>query len=604
MTEPDLLVGKIVAGRYQITRQLGAGAMGAVYQATQLSMDRRVALKLIHPHIAASAEVAARFEREMRATSRIEHPNTIQVFDYGADEAGQLFLAMEFLEGRPLSALIEELGRVPLPRLVHIASQVVRALGAAHAEGITHRDLKPDNIMLVDRYDEHDVVKVLDFGIARFIDGDERRTRMTAEGAVVGTPIYMSPEQAKGQTVGATSDFYSLGVMLYEMAVGRPPFIAPTVAGLLVAHAIDTPPPPSTIAPLSPKLEALILALLAKTPSELGRRAPRCWPAWTRRCTKTAALAATGVAPAVRSVSSTAFAATGAVPAAVVPPPKSKPVGNALLRFALVGFALFGLVGATIFKLSGKSATATARARLDALLLAGGDPLAPSECRTDALPVVEHLTKVAAWLEGSTVGKPRPQDQDALTLLSANPERSAEHWALLSRALLVNGRSPDGSGGASAAARQALTLCPRFAWAENLVGNAEQRGQHFDEASAAYQRALDLAPDYLAPRFNLGLLALRANKLDAALAAFDFVLQKDPLRPGVHLARGQTHLLLGQTAPAVDDLEQAVLRQPDSAEAWRLLGQAHEKEGQAIAANEAFCKAKTLGATVGDACHN
>ena len=166
------VIGQVIAGRYEIIRQLGAGGMGAVYQARQLSMDRMVALKLIHPHIV-SEEVARRFHREMKATSKIEHPNTIAVFDFGADDSsGQLFLAMEYLEGRPLSKLLEEAGALPLPRIVHIASQVVRALGAAHAEGIAHRDLKPDNVMLVDRYGEHDVVKVLDFGIARFVDGD------------------------------------------------------------------------------------------------------------------------------------------------------------------------------------------------------------------------------------------------------------------------------------------------------------------------------------------------------------------------------------------------------------------------------------------------
>ncbi|MGZ3441149.1 MAG: serine/threonine-protein kinase, partial [Polyangia bacterium] len=138
------MIGQVIAGRYEIVRLLGAGGMGAVYQARQLSMDRMVALKLIHPHIA-SDEVARRFHREMQATSKIEHPNTIRVFDYGADDKGQLFLAMEFLEGRPLARVLEEEGALPLARIVHIASQVVRALGAAHAEGIAHRDLKPDN---------------------------------------------------------------------------------------------------------------------------------------------------------------------------------------------------------------------------------------------------------------------------------------------------------------------------------------------------------------------------------------------------------------------------------------------------------------------------
>jgi serine/threonine-protein kinase len=158
-------IGTIIAGRYELVRLLGAGAMGAVYQAKQLSMDRLVALKLMHRHVAALPGLAPRFHREMKATSRIEHANTVRVFDYGADESGQLFLAMEFLDGRPLSRLLAAEAPLLLARIVHIGGQIARALGAAHAEGITHRDLKPDNVMLLDRYGEQDLVKVVDFGI-------------------------------------------------------------------------------------------------------------------------------------------------------------------------------------------------------------------------------------------------------------------------------------------------------------------------------------------------------------------------------------------------------------------------------------------------------
>ena len=166
-------IGELVAGRYEIVRLLGQGGMGAVYAAKQVSMDRMVALKLIRPQVAASTEIGKRFHREMQATSRIEHPNVIQVFDYGED-AGRLFLAMEFLAGKPLSKVIAESGTLPTGKLLHIAQQVTRALGAAHQVGIAHRDLKPDNVMVLERYGEPDFVKVLDFGIARFLDDENQ----------------------------------------------------------------------------------------------------------------------------------------------------------------------------------------------------------------------------------------------------------------------------------------------------------------------------------------------------------------------------------------------------------------------------------------------
>src|SRR5204862_4716666 len=145
--------------------------------------------------------------------AKIEHANTIRVYDYGQTDDGQLYLAMEFLAGRTLTQALAESGAMPLERIARIGAQVARALAAAHTEGIVHRDLKPDNVMLLDQY-EKDSVKVLDFGIARFLD--DARTQLTADGALIGTPAYMSPEQAKGTAIDHRSDLYSLGVMLYQ----------------------------------------------------------------------------------------------------------------------------------------------------------------------------------------------------------------------------------------------------------------------------------------------------------------------------------------------------------------------------------------------------
>ncbi|MCC6620008.1 MAG: protein kinase [Deltaproteobacteria bacterium] len=282
------LVGTTVAGRYEIESVLGAGGMGVVFRARQITMNRAVAIKLLHTHFGSNPHAVGRFEREMQATSKIEHPNTIRVYDYGETENKQLFLAVEYLQGRTLAkVLLEDERPMPVERLLRIAIQIGKALTAAHAEGVVHRDLKPDNVMLLDQYGERDFVKVLDFGIARFVEADEDAQRLTAEGAVVGTPAYMSPEQATGAAPDFRTDLYSLGIMLFEMATGAVPFDAPTTVSLMVKHVQEPPPRPSDMVPghVPPELERLILQCLEKDPrarpssaDEVGRRLEACLP--------------------------------------------------------------------------------------------------------------------------------------------------------------------------------------------------------------------------------------------------------------------------------------------------------------------------------------
>ncbi|PKN56296.1 MAG: hypothetical protein CVU56_16760, partial [Deltaproteobacteria bacterium HGW-Deltaproteobacteria-14] len=262
------LIGTVVSGRYEIVKHLGSGGMGSVFMAKQLAMDRMVALKLLHAHYASNKQAVARFNREMQVTAKIEHPNTIRVYDFGQAEDGRIYLAIEYLEGHTLSKALSAGEPMGSERLVHIGVQIGKALSAAHSDGVVHRDLKPDNVMLLDRYGERDFVKVLDFGIARFMD-DASRTQLTAEGAVVGTPIYMSPEQATGGVLDHRTDIYSFGVMLFEMATGRVPFDAPTTISLMVKHVQEEPPRPSDFAPglVPDAIETLILQMLAKNPA-------------------------------------------------------------------------------------------------------------------------------------------------------------------------------------------------------------------------------------------------------------------------------------------------------------------------------------------------
>jgi serine/threonine protein kinase len=227
-------------------------------------------------------DAVARFHKEMMVTARVEHPNTVRVYDFGNDH-GTLYLAMEFLAGPSLREVIERPARLGVERLVRIARQIAHALGAIHAHGIVHRDLKPDNVILLDSFGERDFVKVLDFGIAKVL---EEQLRLTATGKPIGTPTYMAPEQAMGLAVDPRTDLYTLGVMLYQMASGRIPFDSVMTESMRLAHAHEAPRPITSLVPdLPPALARLIMQLLEKDPAarpataaEVAARLDRCLP--------------------------------------------------------------------------------------------------------------------------------------------------------------------------------------------------------------------------------------------------------------------------------------------------------------------------------------
>jgi serine/threonine protein kinase len=269
---PDPLVGKLFDDRYEVVEKIGEGGMGAVYKARQLAMDRMVALKVIHPDQQADETVVKRFFREMKTTSRIAHPNTVSVYDFGKSEDGMFFLAMELLKGRSLADALDE-GPLPVEQAVPIAAQIMKALSAAHAEHVIHRDLKPENIMLLEVYGEANQVRVLDFGIATFASSSEEApsARVTASGIMVGTPSYVSPEQIGGEELDHRADLYSFGVLLYEMVTGILPFHDPErPLRVLQMHMTEIPKRPSVVAKqtIPSWLDDLIMQLLAKYPDD------------------------------------------------------------------------------------------------------------------------------------------------------------------------------------------------------------------------------------------------------------------------------------------------------------------------------------------------
>jgi serine/threonine-protein kinase len=265
-------VPQVIAGRFRIEREIGTGGMGTVYLATHLGLERPVAVKIIRREFAGDADVADRFLREARTMAKLRHPHAAMIFDAGNLPDGRHFIVMEFVEGETLSQTLGREGRFSATRAVEIATQICDVLEEAHRLGIVHRDLKPSNILLGKRG-----ICVLDFGVAKVLASSPESTATfasTGSGQLIGTPRYMSPEQCLGQRVGARSDLYSLGVLLYEMLAGRPPFVDPLQSALLIKQATAPAPPLPKLRPdVGRPLALAVHTLLAKRPDDRPRTA-------------------------------------------------------------------------------------------------------------------------------------------------------------------------------------------------------------------------------------------------------------------------------------------------------------------------------------------
>ena len=269
------LMGRTISGKYKIEKFLGGGAMGAVYKAYQKSIEKHVAIKVLHREFVREPSFVSRFEREAKAASLLDHGNLMRVIDYGREADGVCYIAMELLEGKSLYQLMKDGGRLGNERIASLIRQTLAGLAVAHEMGIIHRDLKPENIIVLEKSDDDgrriELVKVCDFGMAKLVTPDQdgeaplSSEKLTSHGVVVGTPDYMSPEQGKGERLDARSDLYAVGVILYQMLSGRLPFSAETPIATLLRHVIDEPVPPSEITEnVHPGLESVCLRSLAK----------------------------------------------------------------------------------------------------------------------------------------------------------------------------------------------------------------------------------------------------------------------------------------------------------------------------------------------------
>jgi eukaryotic-like serine/threonine-protein kinase len=287
LSSPDLNIGRVVAGKYRIDSLIGEGSMGSVYAAEQIALRKPVAIKVMHRELAADRSFAERFNHEAQATSRLSHSNSILVTDFGEDTDGLLYLVMERVVGKSLDSLIVNEPLMSEQRVALLMAQALSALAVAHDAGIVHRDLKPENMLVVEAIDDDgnavDVLKVCDFGIASMLTNQmapvsnpaaagmgssiRRGARLTAVGSIIGTPAYMSPEQAQGLDSDSRSDLYSIGVVLYELLTGQIPFTADRVEDIAMKQVTDTPVAPSKVRPgIAPELEAICLRALEKAP--------------------------------------------------------------------------------------------------------------------------------------------------------------------------------------------------------------------------------------------------------------------------------------------------------------------------------------------------
>ena len=405
-TAYDSLIGKTIANNFHLVKRIGAGAMGRVYEAEQLSLGKMVAVKILRRELMADEKLLFRFEFEARAASALNHANLIQILDCGRDATlGIAYIAMELLPGTDLAKVLQSEWPFTLQRTAHIVDQVLAALEEAHSQGIVHRDLKPGNIMLVPRRNDPDFVKVCDFGIAKAQGGHHHRPSPTLAGLVFGTPEYMSPEQARGAAVDSRTDLYAVAAILYQLLTGEVPFPAASPTDSLARLLRDEPERPSQRAniQLPPMLEDLLMRGLSKRPEGRPQTAAQFseelheslvgiveWPGATGRMP-----AQGGTIPPAASMFLTSASRSAMPQATVTPPPELEAAPKTLATAPRSRAWLWGLGGGA--------------ALVTALLLT----IKPEWRASLRLPAEKHET-TAAPIVTSPQPAPEPQAPPAI----------------------------------------------------------------------------------------------------------------------------------------------------------------------------------------------
>jgi serine/threonine protein kinase len=432
-------VPHIIAGRFRIECEIGRGGMGTVYRATHLGLERAVAVKIIKTEFASDPHVTDRFLREARTMARLRHPHAAMIFDAGNLPDGRHFIVMEFVEGATLSDALAREGRFTPERAVRIAADICDVLAEAHSLGIIHRDLKPSNIMLNERG-----VCVLDFGVAKILatpSADISSTFVTTgSGSIVGTPRYMSPEQCMGQRVEARSDLYSLGVLLYEMLAGRPPFVDPLASAVLVKQATSPPRPLTSLREDLPRpLAIAVHTLLAKQPEQRPRSAAAARALLERSIAQPARSPQTEISPMATTVS-TASAGIGAARClifrAVMP----------IAMIAVLGLVLFvwGSSSQSMWLQTASLEQSTEAASRDSLATGAGAPVTIASPQL-SLDQARRIVSSAAHGQTSDVRVVRKGRDAAIISIHDEQRAGTTHLFMMERAgarFRITGRAP------------------------------------------------------------------------------------------------------------------------------------------------------------------
>ena len=533
--QADPLLGSVIADRYRIEQMLGVGGMGTVYRAEHVRLRKPMAVKVLHRELTSNREVVARFEREAIAAARIDHPNVVTANDFGTLENGSFFLVLEYIDGQSLRDVLDKQVLEPV-RELRIMRQMAEALSAAHDAHIVHRDLKPENVMLVELRGCRDIVKVLDFGIAKITSDDTRGApQLTMLGSVFGTPEYMAPEQASGRAVDHRADLYALGIILFEMLSGRPPFVADDVIHVLGMHLRT--PPPALPSGLPAGLNELVQELLAKDPAKRLQSAAELVTRIDRLLSQ---LDASSLPPGTNTRAEIASSPTilASEPSTVVATasPGGQPVSWRALAVQQVAFdkvrVPVWLLGAAAAGVVAGLGVLVVGLLIAVLVSAGSDtssdslpvPEAASVPSASGDPELDALAQAAAAADSQAIDKVE-------ALVKSKPS------ALLYMALAKGKASQGKWAEALRAYEQALRLEPSRASDPQLIGHVREAAHRKDTAHAALTLASTLmGADGADLLYELWVGSKDASTKQLALGLFTGAQVQAKASPAVRIA--------------------------------------------------------------------
>jgi tetratricopeptide (TPR) repeat protein/tRNA A-37 threonylcarbamoyl transferase component Bud32 len=567
---PHPFLGRTLAGKYRVLEQLGSGSMGTVYLAEHIALRKRIALKILHRELELTGDALRRLQREGIAAVQVGHPNVIQVFDFDKTDDGTAFLAMEYVEGVDLKAFLAARGPLAPEEAVELTRQLLSTLTEAHKHGIVHRDLKPENLMVVESAGGVRVLKVLDFGLSKLVDRQIDASHRTLPGRVLGTPLYMAPEQWRGEPADHRTDLYAVTLILYEMVAGRPPFKSSDITQVMSKTANQ--PPPSLHdaqpgAPVAVELDAIVRKGLAKSRDARFQSADEMLEELDR-----ARLDRVRTRAPRRS---TTRATRERAPATETP--------RRRIGAWLAGGALLAVLAVVLFVVFG-----------------GGDGAAAAKeplvrLRPESARTVEERGYLTLLDEAREALRKRDFAQATMLCGKAINMPCADAEAYATRARVYRARGDADT--ATADYEDALRLHPRYGEAAAGVGWILFDRKRFDEADARFSDALTRQPDCADAIAGRAAVLLQRGDAAAARDLLDRAAQAQPAHALVQLWRGRAHLALDQLDTATASFVEAKRRDSGLAEAAVGLGDAYARKGSAALAEAQYLEALDIEPT-------